>query len=176
MMRGLKVRELRKSLRIDRVERADAFIRQRNFSENEVAQVNFVLKNRARRFIAAGKEEWLYPEEEVERPWSDFADLFHPPEDELWRFGGEIYMRYDDGRVQYQDEYGRPEKRWEILEKHIDRDSIQTDDECGCGSGKNFGPCCAKLPDHLRPSWSELSIRERNIMFSNFLVQELVIS
>ena len=42
-------------------------------------------------------------------------------------------------------------------------------DLCGCGNGRNFGECCEGKPVELRPSWTERSIRERNLMFLNAL-------
>ena len=41
--------------------RTDAFVRTRKLNELEVASINLVLKSRARRFIAAGKEESKTP-------------------------------------------------------------------------------------------------------------------
>jgi hypothetical protein len=39
--------------------RVDAFIRTRKLTGQEVAQINFVIKARARRYVAAGRKEWL---------------------------------------------------------------------------------------------------------------------
>ena len=55
--------------------RTDAFIRSRKLSGQEVAKFNYVLKARARRYIAAGRKEWLYPEEKVADPWEKFEKL-----------------------------------------------------------------------------------------------------
>lgn len=38
----------------------------RRLTEKEVRQINFILKNRAYRYIAAAREEWLYPEQRLE--------------------------------------------------------------------------------------------------------------
>src|SRR5450759_856624 len=51
--------------------RTDAFIRKRKLTSQEVARVNYVLKVRARRYIAAGRKEWLYPEENISIPWCE---------------------------------------------------------------------------------------------------------
>jgi hypothetical protein len=51
--------------------RTDAFIRTRRLSSQEVARINYVLKARARRYIAAGRKEWLYPEKSVSEPWAE---------------------------------------------------------------------------------------------------------
>ena len=41
--------------------RTDALIRTRKLTSEEVIRVNRVLKARAKRYIAAGKEDWLLP-------------------------------------------------------------------------------------------------------------------
>jgi hypothetical protein len=97
--------------------RTDAFIRTRKLSGQAVAQVNYVLKARARRYIAAGRKEWLYPEEIVSDPWGELRKTLLPPKDELWHFGGEMFARFEDGHVHYQDEFGRTEKQRDFLRK-----------------------------------------------------------
>ena len=67
--------------------RTDAFVRTRKLNELEVASINLVLKSRARRYIAAGKEEWLDPQKLVQPNWADIRHVLMP-KDELWRFGG----------------------------------------------------------------------------------------
>src|ERR1700728_1985399 len=43
----------------------------RELSEDEVLRINFILKKRASRYIAAAEEEWLYPERHAsDRRWS----------------------------------------------------------------------------------------------------------
>jgi hypothetical protein len=88
----------------------EKFIRTRKLSGQEVVRINYILKARARRYIAASRREWLYPEEAVSDAWADLRKVLLPPESELWNFGGEMYARFDDGHVYYQDEFGRTEK------------------------------------------------------------------
>lgn len=152
--------------------RTDAFIRTRELSDIEVARVNYVLKARARRYIAAGRKEWLYPESIVTEPWSDLRDTLLP-KDELYRFGGEIYAGYDDGRTHYQDAFGRTEKQRDFLVKAVPKRKLRAGDTCGCGSGKRFEPCCMTRPEALRPTWRERSIRERNLLLSNAIASIL---
>ena len=97
--------------------RTDAFIRTRKLSSQEVARINYVLKARARRYIAAGRKEWLYPEESVSEPWGELRETLLPPKDELWHFGGEMFAKFEDGHVHYQDEFGRTEKQRDFLKK-----------------------------------------------------------
>lgn len=144
--------------------RTDAFVRTRRLTSDEVIRVNRVLKARAKRYIAAGKEEWLYPETSATEPWFDLRGVFLPPKADLWRFGGEIYACFESGKVYYQDAFGRTEKEREFLKKKTPSKPPHARDHCGCGSGRAFGACCEHKPVALRPTWEEHSIRERNFM------------
>jgi hypothetical protein len=95
--------------------RTDAFIRTRKLSNQEVAWINYVLKARARRYIAAGRKEWLYPEKIVTESWGELRTTLLPPKDELWHFGGEMFAKFKDGHVYYQDEFGRTEQARDFL-------------------------------------------------------------
>ena len=95
--------------------RTDTFIRTRKLSNQEVARINYVLKARARRYIAAGRKEWLYPEKSVTEPWGELRTTLLPPKDELWHFGGEMFAKFNDGHVYYQDEFGRTEQPRDFL-------------------------------------------------------------
>lgn len=144
--------------------RTDAFIRKRKLTGQEVQQINFIIKARARRYIAAGRAEWLYPEETVSDRWQELAKTLLPPDGEFWRFGGEIFAKFEDGRVHYQDEFGRTEKEREFLKKELPAKPLRPGDTCGCGSGLPFKSCCKPKPTSQRPTWAERSIRERNLM------------
>jgi hypothetical protein len=50
---------------------------------------------------------------------------------------------------------------------------LRSGDYCGCGSGKPFKECCHSKPAALRPTWKEKSIRERNLMLRNAIVNVL---
>ncbi|HML92972.1 DUF4238 domain-containing protein [Methyloceanibacter sp.] len=147
--------------------RTDAFIRTRKLLSGEVARINYALKARARRYIAAGRKEWLYPEESVSEPWGELQQTLLPPKDELWRFGGELFAKFEDGHVHYQDEFGRTEKQRDFLKKEPPTGPLRPGDLCSCGSGLPFKSCCKSKPIALRPTWNEPSIRERNIMLLN---------
>ena len=147
--------------------RTDAFIRARKLTSEEVIRINRVLKERAKRYIAAGKEEWLYPETTSSESWSNLRTVFLPPKNELWRFGGEIFATFDSGEVHYQDAFGRTEEERKFLKKKLPSIPPRARDLCGCGSGCTFGTCCKRKPLALRPTWKERSIRERNIILFN---------
>lgn len=140
------------------------FIRSRELDEQQVSEINFILKARAQKYIAAGREEWLYPERTVKKSWQELRETLRPPENELYRFGGEMFVSYKSGQVHYQDEFGRSEKPRPFLQKELPSSPLKQRDACGCGSGVRFGDCCGPKPVELRPSWTEKSIRERNLM------------
>jgi hypothetical protein len=85
----------------------------RLLTEDEVRQINFILKSRAYRYVAAGKEEWLYPEAHVSK--SDWATFGHGyllmPDPRALHHGGEMYLGYADGSSEGFDNYGR--RPWE---------------------------------------------------------------
>jgi hypothetical protein len=151
----------------------DSCIRERKLAAQEVAEINFIIKMRARRYIGGGRKEWLYPERILTQPWSELRKTLMPPELGLFQFGGEIFVKYESGDVHYQDEFGRTEKPREFLIKKLPDKPLRPGDYCGCGRGKSFKECCQSKPDALRPAWNEKSIRERNLMLQNAIVNVL---
>jgi hypothetical protein len=82
---------------------------ERHLTEEEVRQINFIMKMRARRYIAAGREEWLHPEQHVSKSdWARFGNgyLFMPDPRSV-PFTREMYMGFSDGTSTAFDEYGR---------------------------------------------------------------------
>lgn len=144
--------------------RTDKYIRSRQLNSEQVAAINMVLKSRAKRYIAAAKEEWLYPEKLSSFKWHEFQNIFLPSKDELYHFGGEIYVGYKDGSTYHQDAYGREHTENAYLKKDSPQEKIGRNDPCGCGSGKKFKKCCVGKSEKDRPPWNVLSIRERNIV------------
>lgn len=151
--------------------RADDFIRARSLTSEQVEQINLVLKSRAKRYIAAGRTEWLYPETGATLDWAAIRHTLLPPAGEVSKFGGETFIGFEDGSVEYRDAFGRSEGRPDFLSTRRVPPPKTKSDPCGCGSGHPFGICCAKRPAELRPSWSELSIRERNMIHFNAITQ-----
>jgi hypothetical protein len=80
----------------------------RELDEDEVRRINYILKRRATRYIAAANEEWLYPERHVSiTDWKSLDDdWFLLPH--LWKvsFTSEIIMGGKDWSWA-MDEYGR---------------------------------------------------------------------
>lgn len=85
----------------------------RTLTEDEVRQINFILKSRAYRHIAAGNEEWLYPERYVSKSqWSTYGHGYLlMPDPRGLHHGGELYLGYEDGSSEGFDVYGR--RPWE---------------------------------------------------------------
>jgi hypothetical protein len=81
----------------------------RHLCEEEVRQINFVIKSRARRYVAAGEEEWLYPETYISKSdWAQYGyGYLFMPDPRFVRFTREILMGFRDGTATAFDEYGR---------------------------------------------------------------------
>ncbi|HSD39476.1 MAG TPA: DUF4238 domain-containing protein [Rhodocyclaceae bacterium] len=143
--------------------RTDALIRGRELSEAEVQAINLVIKSRAKQYVAASNPAWLYPEKHCTLSWEGIASLLLP-RNELWRFGGEIYIGYEDGSSAYRDPFGRTSKAHEFLAKPPMVEDPAPDAQCGCGGGLMFRDCCSGVAPQDRPSWTVRSIRERNLV------------
>ena len=146
--------------------RTDAFIRKRELCADEIIAINYVIKSRARQYVAAGDINWLNPEHHNSRGWREIAEILLP-RDELWQFGGEIIVGYEDGTSYYQDAFGRTSRAHEYLSKKLPEAEPNAGDYCPCGSGSRYKNCCSAVSPHERPSWTSYSIRERNVMFCN---------
>lgn len=151
--------------------RTDNFIRTRKLSPEEVITINNLLKSRARKHVAASKEEWLYPEKSFAGAWKDIAQVLLP-RDDLWQFGGDMYVGYEDGSTYFQDAFGRTSGAHAYLRKKRGK-APGPNDLCGCGSGHKYKHCCKDLPQADRPTWDFFSIRERNLMFCH-AVQDIL--
>jgi hypothetical protein len=147
--------------------RTDAFIRSRFLGDEEVRIINLILKNRARRYIASPEKDWLFPEKYTTKAWSEMKTVLLPPEDELWHYGGEMYVGYEDGTTYYQDAFGRTTPENKYLKKTVKREDLGRNHPCGCGSGKKYKKCCMNKSEDERPAWDVLSIRERNLTLLN---------
>jgi hypothetical protein len=145
--------------------RTDAWIRTRKLSREEVIAINHILKSRAHRYIAAAEEDWLYPERTGSFDWNSSGQILLPPERELWHFGGEIIVGYNDGKSSFQDAFGRTSPANEYLCKEPAAEDPLPDELCKCGSGKPFALCCKDLAPEDRMPTDVFSIRERNLMF-----------
>ena len=81
----------------------------RFLSEEEVRQINFIIKSRAHRYIAAAKEDWLYPEKYISKSdWYNYGyGYLLMPDPRAVVYGGQIIIGHKDGTASAFDEYGR---------------------------------------------------------------------
>jgi hypothetical protein len=85
----------------------------RRLTDVEVNKINFIIKRRALRYIAAAREDWLYPELRVPTEhWrhlgSGYLLMLDP---RSVTFSREMIIGYDNKRSDAFDEYGR--KPWQ---------------------------------------------------------------
>ena len=153
--------------------RADKMIRMRMLTPDEVVSINSLLKTRSRQYLAAYEEAWLFPEKTGLVTWEDIGRALLPPNDMLWGFGGEVYIGYKDGSTQYQDAFGRTDTSHELLKKKASPTAPEPNDPCGCGSGRRYKKCCSSMAIEDRPPWDIYSIRDRNRMFCNAVIDIL---
>ena len=86
---------------------------ERFLTDLEVNEINYVIKKRAYRYIAAAKKEWLYPENKLSSDrWEDLGQgyLFMPDPRSI-TFSSEVIIGYKNKRADFFDEYGR--KPWQ---------------------------------------------------------------
>ena len=153
--------------------RTNAMIRTRTLARDEVVAINFLLKARSRRFVAAHQREWLFPDRDDPPAWEDIATVLRPPRDCLWEFGGEIFIGHGDGSTSYRDPFGRTEPSHEFLRRKGPPPEPQAGEPCGCGSGRAYHACCLGVAKDDRAPWDVYGIRERNLMFCNAVVDIL---
>jgi hypothetical protein len=82
----------------------------RQLTEQEVLEINYIVKQRAWRYVAAGQPEWLYPEQRLDKPdWRVFGKgHLLMPDPRALTPAGEWILAYDDGSFETLDSYGRP--------------------------------------------------------------------
>jgi hypothetical protein len=81
----------------------------RHLNEQEVREINFIIKSRALRHIAAAKEEWLYPDRFISKSqWNIYGNGYLlMPDPRPVNLGGEIMWGNKDGTGGAMDAYGR---------------------------------------------------------------------
>lgn len=138
--------------------RWDTVIRERKLNLKEVCAINYIIKKRARDYIAAGKEEWLYPEKIYPKnQWKSLRKILLPPKNKVYQFGGEIYVGGKDGGLAwYQDAFGRHHTSREDENNPIRKYSIRKRNEIinnaiwkifGFDEGKNWHDFRRELAD-----------------------------
>ena len=81
----------------------------RSITEDEVLAINYIMKNRAKRYIAAAQEEWLYPDQFLKTTmWNKLGNRFFlMPDPRKVSFRTGTFFGYGDGSSWGIDEYGR---------------------------------------------------------------------
>lgn len=84
----------------------------RILDEEDVITINYIIKQRAFRYIAAAKNEWLYPEKRLTyNRWDEIGSSYLlMPDPRSVTFSTEIVIGYDNKTSEAFDEYGR--KPW----------------------------------------------------------------
>ena len=99
---------------------------ERHLAEREVLEINFIIRSRARRYIAAAAEEWLYPERRVSKSdWARLGDGYLlMPDPRGVHMGGTLYMMDGGGQTFAADEYGR--KPWEVGFQSAEENALES--------------------------------------------------
>jgi hypothetical protein len=81
----------------------------RELTDEEVNQINFIIKKRAFRYIAAAREEWLYPEHRIPTEhWRKIDENYLlMPDPRSVTVSEEILIGYKNGPAEIFDSYGR---------------------------------------------------------------------
>lgn len=99
----------------------------RFLSEEEVLEINYIIKKRALRYIAAAQIEWLYPERYLQSDhWRKLGDgyLLMPDPRHIY-MGGTTYIGYKNGRSEGFGPYGH--RPWEHAFEDEERDLIESE-------------------------------------------------
>jgi len=95
-------------------------IRERILVNEEVSQINYIIKARASSSVAAGKREWLYPEKTLNTiDWKTFDKVILPPRDKVVDTHS-IFFGHKDGSIEAYDPYGqeiKDPKEFESIKK-----------------------------------------------------------
>jgi hypothetical protein len=85
----------------------------RMLTEEEVLEINFIIKARSYKYIAAAKEEWLFPEKNIaEQRWDYYGkNYLLMPDPRSSNISSGPLIRYGNGSVDAFDIYGR--KPWQ---------------------------------------------------------------
>jgi hypothetical protein len=84
----------------------------RKLTDIEINEINFIIKKRAYRYIAAANKEWLYPEEKISTHyWNKLGNGYLlMPDPRSVTFSPEVVIGYNNGPADIFDSYGR--KPW----------------------------------------------------------------
>jgi len=114
----------------------------RILDDSEVNQINYILKRRAYKYIAAPMKEWLFPEEKIGKPkWDQLGkDYLLMPDPRLVTFSSEIIIGYNDRRADIFDEYGRKPGQLNYNNRNQSEQEFDTFNKFKVEFTKKFGP------------------------------------
>lgn len=105
----------------------DKCIRDRELSDEQVLEVNYIIKQRADKYVAGGTREELYPEKHLKsRMWPKLGRFLLPPSSKTFNSGGDIVIGMNDGSFMFQDAFGRrPTSKKEHDAKVAEAEALQ---------------------------------------------------
>ncbi len=145
------------------ITRWDTIIRERKLEAEEVCAINYVVKTRARKYIASVNQAWLYPEKYLPPdPWQSARTVLLPPEKGLQHIRGEIYVGGRDGGLAwYQDEFGRQHTSRENRDDPVRKYSVKQRNQILLNAiHEIFGFAKGKDWDDFRKELSDDKIKE----------------
>jgi hypothetical protein len=100
----------------------------RSIDEKTVIAINYIVKKRASRYIAAAYEDWLYPERRMkETLWSKLGDeFFLMPDPRKMRYLTGVKAEFSSGATIELDEFGRTRNQAGFSSRDVDGLSIFT--------------------------------------------------
>jgi hypothetical protein len=100
----------------------------RYLDEQEVREINFIIKERALKYIGAAKEEWLHPETFVSKSdWTDFGKGYLlMPDPRSVTPGSEMMWGYAGGGGGAMDDYGRVPGQKDYAKEHRTNEDLET--------------------------------------------------
>ena len=100
--------------------RYDDVRRGRQLSAKQVREVNLIVKLRAQRYIAGNSVDDLYPEKHLKTTvWNRLGLFLMPDPMRVGMEGGSMFLKTNDGRYVFQDEFGRRPKSREEFEAKV---------------------------------------------------------
>jgi hypothetical protein len=149
----------------DTIARTDNTIFGRKLTEDDVHSINKLIAWRAKRYLGGSSRESLDASIEGPPDVARLAAILRPPEDELWHFGGTVYVGFADGTSKSWDEFGRTEPERDFLKKPAPESPPSSSDACPCSSARTYGDCCESRDERDQMPWDVWSIRDRNLRF-----------
>ena len=148
----LEKRTFPRSFRTSMV-RTDAFARLRQLNPHEVGRINRIIKARARRLIAAGREEWLDPELGDEAEWSDYGASCVRRSGPCSTSAARCTPSSKMGPSIIRTPLAVPKGESDFLKKEVGEKDLRPGDACGCGSGDEvqelLQPAAGEAAAHL---------------------------